>query len=1319
MLSGPPPRARDMDDRPTAPRAVPSRYEREITAAGEDSLSRIARRISPGEVVLDLGTGPGALGRWLSARGCIVDGVERDPSDAASARSHYRTLHQLDLEIDDLVAVAGETRYDAVVAADVLEHLRDPGRILDAAVRLLRPHGRILVSVPNVAYAGLIATIVRGDFPYGPLGLLDDTHLRFFTRRSLVRFLSEHGLGVTAVEVVSRPLHQSEFRDEHVDELPPALATAILTLPDALTYQLVAEAAPGVASAPDVAEAAAAHLTFGVKAYWRAEGEAFGEDRSAVASGEIGRADQTIALPVPALSRTPVELRLDVADRRGFLRVHGIRLRTAAGAIRWAWAGDALSLGAAPSHAGLTELSVDGDRWWLSSEVDPWLVLPIPADALSVAGGGAIEIDLDWPVSPDAFALTRAVVARDRAWAAARAAFGVRISALEGQIGALEGEIAALARDVSDRDRRLAEAAAAAAAKEQALWAEIVRLERWTRRPLRAIRRGLAPRAFVLTTTPRAQASLAPGGWESVGPAPRFALAHGTNRFPGGWVEVDLACDVEDDRPVVPRLLARSATSSAEIQVVLPPVAQGRSQGVVKLPEHISELSLVPVDRPARFRLGPLHVRELPRALAAAKLVAPHVGGQGKNPARALAAMREALGVYRARGWSGLKRHLRDATAPRLVAPTRKLAKVAGPRVAVLTLRLSKGYGVDVVVARQIEYLCARGYDVTAIVVEADGHHDASLAPYVESGQLRVISIGSPEEAAREVVRQGAVIAIAETPPFFDALSLVPDSVVRVMFDHGEPPAELFADAEVRRGIAARKVEISRSVDLSIAISRFIQRDSGLHDAQVCFNGNDHLLRRRANLAHLVGKFRRWHGLGDAFVVLNVTRFLADERRYKGAEDYAAVREALARLRPDLATRVRFVLAGRSEEADRAWAAAAGLVAVSNPSDDELVAGYLDSDLYLTTSRWEGCNLGLAQALSLGVPALASARGAHPEFPIRTSDDPETLARWVIEQVDRASGEVRLPLQRLRRATVYPWRDAAHRLEGLVADAVARRAPARPELPPPLVLAREEAAPELSILILSKDRPDLIVPCLKSIEERVDVPYEVLVGDTGTTDAETLRFYETTRHQIHYLGHYNFSGGNNVLAARARGRYLLFLNNDTALIQSSFRAAIDFLAAHPRVGCLGGYLLYADRTLQHAGVRICTRPPPYHGIPEHLDRLRPYDTYPGRAAPREVVAVTGAMMLVETATFARAGGFDEVYIEEAQDIDLCLRLRREGRASIVHPALAAYHYENSTRTVKESPIDRAEFLRRFGALIEGELLEWQDRNGLAEPREGT
>jgi GT2 family glycosyltransferase len=90
------------------------------------------------------------------------------------------------------------------------------------------------------------------------------------------------------------------------------------------------------------------------------------------------------------------------------------------------------------------------------------------------------------------------------------------------------------------------------------------------------------------------------------------------------------------------------------------------------------------------------------------------------------------------------------------------------------------------------------------------------------------------------------------------------------------------------------------------------------------------------------------------------------------------------------------------------------------------------------------------------------------------------------------------------------------------------------------------------------------------------------------------------------------------------------------------------------------------------------------------------------------------MLLMDAELFRSIGGFDEVYVEEAQDIDLCLRLRKRGLQSVMHPALQAYHHENATRTVKEAPQDRAEFLRRFGRLIEEDLYAWQATIGLGE-----
>src|SRR5262249_5989197 len=142
---------RRMMDTSRAASDAQARYVREITPEGQDSLSKIARRIASGSVILDVGTGPGALGRYLSTtKACTLDGIEMDAEFAAAARTFYRNLISVDVETARLDELLPEATYDAIVCADVLEHLRNPGQVLERLARSLRSGGRFIISIPNV-----------------------------------------------------------------------------------------------------------------------------------------------------------------------------------------------------------------------------------------------------------------------------------------------------------------------------------------------------------------------------------------------------------------------------------------------------------------------------------------------------------------------------------------------------------------------------------------------------------------------------------------------------------------------------------------------------------------------------------------------------------------------------------------------------------------------------------------------------------------------------------------------------------------------------------------------------------------------------------------------------------------------------------------------------------------------------------------------------------------------------------------------------------------------------------------------------------------
>lgn len=191
--------------------------------------------------VLDLGTASGFLGRLLAGRGHTVVGVESDPEAAAAARPHYAALHLADLQ---RLAPLPEAPFDVVIAGDVLEHLADPRAALDRAVAQLAPGGRLLVSVPNVAFVLVRLGLLLGRFEYAPRGILDRTHLRFFTRRSLLALLRGAGLTVTRRRGVPPPLPlvlPATARWPLRLALESA-ALAALAWPTLFAFQLVAEA---------------------------------------------------------------------------------------------------------------------------------------------------------------------------------------------------------------------------------------------------------------------------------------------------------------------------------------------------------------------------------------------------------------------------------------------------------------------------------------------------------------------------------------------------------------------------------------------------------------------------------------------------------------------------------------------------------------------------------------------------------------------------------------------------------------------------------------------------------------------------------------------------------------------------------------------------------------------------------------------------------------------------------------------------------------------------------------------------------------------
>ncbi|MBL7087996.1 methyltransferase domain-containing protein [Acidovorax sp.] len=188
------------------------RYDYAFEPDGQEWAARILRRVPPdGGSVLELGPGPGAMTRVLLARGHRVTVVENDPEALEVLKTLGVEVIPGNLDSTDWLEALAGRRFDAVLACDVLEHLRKPEDVLHRLSEFVTPMGRLVISVPNIAYAGVVAAMRNGIFDYSDKGQLDRTHVRFFTKRSIEKALLDCGWAPRVWEANRVPVECSEF----------------------------------------------------------------------------------------------------------------------------------------------------------------------------------------------------------------------------------------------------------------------------------------------------------------------------------------------------------------------------------------------------------------------------------------------------------------------------------------------------------------------------------------------------------------------------------------------------------------------------------------------------------------------------------------------------------------------------------------------------------------------------------------------------------------------------------------------------------------------------------------------------------------------------------------------------------------------------------------------------------------------------------------------------------------------------------------------------------------------------------------------------
>lgn len=159
--------------------------------------------IPDGSTVLDVGCSSGNFGKELIVRkNCIVDGLEVYEADVKIAEKSLRNVYQLNIETDDLGKIT--TKYDILYFGDVIEHLVTPAQSLARVKSLLKPTGKIVFSIPNMAYVGVRLEVLKGKFEYTETGLLDKTHLHYYTLDEVERTFNEAGFEIDILDFVKK-----------------------------------------------------------------------------------------------------------------------------------------------------------------------------------------------------------------------------------------------------------------------------------------------------------------------------------------------------------------------------------------------------------------------------------------------------------------------------------------------------------------------------------------------------------------------------------------------------------------------------------------------------------------------------------------------------------------------------------------------------------------------------------------------------------------------------------------------------------------------------------------------------------------------------------------------------------------------------------------------------------------------------------------------------------------------------------------------------------------------------------------------------------
>lgn len=1187
------------------------KYDYKINLSQETSHSLLLKCITPGSQILELGSATGYMTRYLKEElGCTVTCVEIDRIAAAKGSKYSAKMIVADLDLMEWHKELRGESFDHILFADVIEHLKDPWKVVQAAVHLLKTQGTLLISVPNIGHSSILMELLEGRFDYRPTGLLDDTHIRFFTRKSLLDLLERVGMYPIELMGTSTAPEDTEFGQSY-SSLAMPLQRLLQNREDAHVYQYVTVAKRQEEVA---AEEYRQQLTIEsnlnckdfLQVYWSDKG--LTESRSVTVPLRDPQEFEDYEIVLPDSAGEGGVLRFDPTNFPAFVEIKEIKWlatdKLASGRLIAQW-----SVETGFPHLCLSEGTVrvrdEGSLKLFCTNDDPQVIL---SELPPLKQHSVLRVKMR--VSRDLQqAAVAEVVAQQAKLTDLRQLLDSQAADINAVRAALESsqvELKLRRAEVAHYEQQLNQMKSSAAWRAASKLRKVVRWSRKWVKPARDLLSGGYKQTLIPLDNVIALPDQGPGYWQAVGEDPQFLLS---GPFPNGWSE--FCFKAAADFPLKLRVYFDRGSGFNEVESLVLDVVSGESlqdyRVIVPVGYDIKQVRLDPGEAKGRFAISGFTIAGVSRIGFMRRAMKRFFQRQGYSGYSFKLCVRQMGSSVRRGGPRGLWRWAKNLLAPQedyglwlkyntLTEASKKLLQTKSAELSYKPIFsiLVPVYNVDERWLRScLDSVRGQVYPHWELCIADDTSTDHRvrevLTEYAaKDARIKVVyrekngHISAASNSALELAT-GEYIGLLDNDDVLTADALYENALLL----NQHPDADMIYSDEDKIGEDGVRHSPFFKPDWS--------PDNLLGQMYTC-----HFGVYRTSIVRQQGGFR----LG-----------------FEGSQDH------------DLALRV-------TETTDKVY--------------------HIPKILY----HWR--TVAESTAANAGAKGYATIAGVK-------------AVREALER--RGEGGCVEALEK------FPGHYVVH--------------------------FPVKGQPLISIVIPTRDRARLLGRCLETIfSETTYTNYEVLVVDNGSVKPETLQLFakwqqlEPKRFRVLHMDiPFNYSRLNNQAVQQARGELLVLLNNDVEIITPNWLEEMAGQALRPSIGAVGAKLLYADQTIQHAGVIIGVG-----GVGDHTHRGRGSEEpgYFGRLIiVSDYAAVTGACLMVKKELFDQVGGLEEKLTVAFNDVDFCLKLLAEGYYNVVLPQVKLYHFESKSRGYEDTP----EKMHRFIGEVNYMKQHW--RNYLA------